>query len=334
MISKLNIAQSKPKPEELSAFSNIAFKKFLNLLGMWYEPTGETLPKYLPNLHTVPDIVCLKIRDFVYKDYLQEKNSFGNTLTEDDKKIAPEIVKLLYHTRNYYSHFLHVPNDLKLDGKLRAKLKALTFTCFEKASGPEKERDADVAEWQLQNPLFESDQITEQDAIFFVSLFLMKSEGTKLTRYWLRKKTTVPSLTDKLVKILTYYCHRDGATRKFYNQGEASLFDQGIEQIEEVLAARTFYKINDYLSGVPSHVYAPQLYPFFMTGEAPKRVVTKEEYQTFFQILQKQIDSKDATVEAFSGHISLLNQLKLASSPRGEKADTIAFSLKKASKYI
>lgn len=328
MISKLNIAQSKPKPEELSTFSNIAFEKFLKLLRMWYEPTGETLPKYLPDLQTVPDIVCLKIKDFVYKDYLQEKNSFGNALTEDDKKIAPEIVKLLYHTRNYYSHFLHVPTDLKLDGKLRAKLKALINTCFDKGNVLEKERDADVKQWQLQNPLFESDQITEQDAIFFVALFLMKSEGTKLIRYWLRKKMTSPSLTDKLVKILTYYCHRDGATRKFYNQKEASLFEQGIDQIEEVLAARTFYKINDYLSGVPPHIYNPQLYPFFIADKTPKRVVTKEEYQTFFQNLQKSIESKDTTAQTFSGHISVLNQLKLASSTQGEKADTIAFSLK------
>jgi hypothetical protein len=214
---------------------------------------------------TLPDSAYLKLRDFLWKGFIFEKNSSGLELTEKEKRLIHKMVAKMVEIRNFHSHVWHDNVNLIFDKELKTWIEYLheyALQILQKENSREVDKYREKAK-NLFDSFGEAFYITQDGRNFFLSFFLKKSEMSRFMQQ--RKGCKRNDKPEFRIKHLVYrfYCHRDGATKNRYSVENTvfSELDEGSKS--EILQARQLYKMLSYLNDIPSQVIDRKLFPLY-----------------------------------------------------------------------
>lgn len=268
------------KDPEFAIFFNVAFTKLLRTVHYWETGNKEEIDEndldtiYGPIIKGWNDNeintdfsaeTYSKLRNYIWKGYLNERNSSGYELTTKDQNLIRALISKLQDLRNFHSHVYHDNKALEFDPKLK---KFIEEELHDHAMNSFASRYLDEIEFYQQNykqhPLFKKNWITQEGRTFFLSLFLTTGE---ISRFLQQRRGSKKN--DELkyrIKHLIYrfYAHRDGAARKYYNQEEALHDSLSDSEMNELLNARQFYKINAFVNDIPEYMHDTDKFPLYI----------------------------------------------------------------------
>jgi hypothetical protein len=276
------------KTSEYAVFYNIAFWWMSDMIEKLYKTENASSnmenqddhSPYLdrfnsdgenPNETSLSDASYLRLRDYLWKGYLFDKNSSGLELTEKDKRLIHKIIKKLVEIRNFHSHYWHDNENLLFDTELMNwvdHLHIYALEMLEKENGFEVDiYKKDFTSKPKKRALTFFDQhdgkyyITQDGRNFFLSFFLKKSEISRFMQQ--RKGCKRNDKPEFKIKHLVYrfYTHRDGATKNRYSIENTVFSELDTVSKTEILQARQVHKILSYLNDVPSEVIDKKLFP-------------------------------------------------------------------------
>ncbi len=292
------------KTPELAIFYNIAFFRmagYLNfLLGNDYETDKDSLEKVVKiwkskvsdNADTLKTADYSKLRNYLWKAYMLDKNTAGFILEESEIQMIREMIFKLYHIRNFQSHIWHDNQALVCSRELSFFIEELhenAIMAQTMDSKLNKEVDKYINNYsdirknkngQRNNiklfDIHDNKYYLKQDGrVFFLSMFLNRGEMNQLMQLSKGfKRNDIPEYKIKR-RIFQYYTHRDGASRNYYGFEENILESLPQDQQEETLAARQTFKILSNLNDIPSESSNPHLFPLFLVNGYPVEKATQ-----------------------------------------------------------
>lgn len=266
------------KTSEYAVFYNIAYWWISDMLKRIYKNTdtsahGETSPfiqRFIVdgediNTSKISDADYIKLRDYLWKGYLFDKNKSGSIITFSDKVFIHKMIAKLAEIRNFHSHYWHDNSVLKFDEDLKNRIENLHDYAVNKLR-VEYSKEIEKYEERRDN-LFDKHEgnyfITQEGRNFFLSFFLKKSE---ISRFMQQRKgckrNDKPEFKIKHL-VYRYYTHRDGASRNRYSIEETVFSALDPESKSEINKARQVYKMMTYLNDIPSEVIDKNLFPLF-----------------------------------------------------------------------
>lgn len=275
------------KYPEFAIFFNLAFFRIAGLInhlrGEKYEANKDALltkvDSWLKNANDAKnDKVFSKLRDYLWKGFMTNKNSSGYVITSDDRKIIIEALEKLNEIRNFQSHCWHDNVVLCFSPELKKHILQLHDDAklfFMKDYSKEL---LDYEKASKERPLFKThegkDYITKDGKAFFLSFFLTRGEMARFLQLHKGYKRT--DTNEFKIKHLVYrfYTHRDGAARQHYGQEDNMLGTMTLEEQQEILAARQAYKLISYLNDVPDVSNELKLFPLYLPD---KTLITNAE---------------------------------------------------------
>jgi len=270
------------KTPEYAVFYNIAYWWISDMLKRLYKNTDiskheETSPfidRFINDGQNIDspifsDADYIKLRDYLWKGYMFDKNKSGSIITFNDKVLIHKMIAKLAEIRNFHSHYWHDNANLKFDFELKKWIEDLHDYAVNKLR-IEYSKEIERYESKKDN-LFDkhgSDYfITKEGRNFFLSFFLKKSE---ISRFMQQRKgckrNDKPEFKIKHL-IYRYYTHRDGASRNRYSIEETVFSELDKESKSEINKARQVYKMLTYLNDIPSEVIDKKLFPLFCNNE-------------------------------------------------------------------
>jgi len=270
------------KTPEYAVFYNIAYWWISDMLKRLYKNTDtskneETSPfidrfiTYVNNIYssTLSDADYIKLRDYLWKGYMFDKNKSGSIITSQDKVLIHKIIAKLAEIRNFHSHYWHDNTNLKFDIELKKWIEYLHNYAVDKLR-LEYSKEIERYESNKDN-LFDkhgSDYfITQEGRNFFLSFFLKKSEISHFMQQ--RKGCKRNDKPEFKIKHLVYrfFTHRDGASRNRYSIEETVFSELDADSKSEINKARQVYKMLTYLNDIPSEVIDKQLFALLWDNE-------------------------------------------------------------------
>lgn len=269
------------KAAEFAVFFNIAFAKLLRTIHFWKtgkiefdenkldDLYGPMLDQFEQNRVTddLSDEMYAKLRNYIWKGYLSERNSSGYALEAKDKTTIRQLLCKLRDLRNFHAHLFHDNAELAFKPDLQAFIKRLHDDAMYSFSEKHPEEIQFYQENLLEHPLFKENRITQEGRTFFLSLFLTTGEVSRLLQQRRGSKKNDELRFRIKHHIYRYYAHRDGAARKYYNL-EEGLHDTLTEQeLAELLNAQKFYRLNTQANDVPEFLHDTDLFPLYFRPE-------------------------------------------------------------------
>lgn len=265
------------KYPEFAIFFNLAFFRIAglvnHLLGKKYEANKSTLEKefdsWLKNANdTKNDKVFSKLRDYLWKGFMTNKNSSGYVITPEDRKIIIEALEKLNEIRNFQSHYWHDNVVLCFSPELKKHILRLHEDAKLSFMKDYSKELLDYESACKERPLFKThegkDYITKDGKAFFLSFFLTRGEMARFLQLHKGYKRT--DTNEFKIKHLVYrfYTHRDGAARQHYGQEDNMLGTMTALEQQEILAARQAFKLISYLNDVPEVSNELKLFPLYL----------------------------------------------------------------------
>ena len=214
------------KTPEYAVFYNIAYWWISDMLKRLYKNTDtsmheETSPfidRFIADgknidFSTLSNADYIKLRDYLWKGYMFDKNKSGSIITSKDKVLIHRMIAKLTEIRNFHSHYWHDNVNLKFDFELKKWIEDLHDYAVNKLR---IQYSKEIERYESnKNSLFNkhgSDYfITQEGRNFFLSFFLKKSE---ISRFMQQRKgckrNDKPEFKIKHL-VYRYYTHRDGA---------------------------------------------------------------------------------------------------------------------------
>lgn len=279
----------KQKTPELAVFYNIAFFRVAgivnHLLGNSYEQDKNRLENVYINWlgvagtadDTLPEAAYSRLRNYLWKGYLLEKNSSGYELTQDDRQLVREMLHLLYNVRNFHSHAWHDNKALVYSPELSAfieELHGIASSAQSKEMPEQTKRYLDEhkdsrGDGQWSSFFYKASDtehyLTPDGRTFILSFFLTRGEMARfLQQRKGSKRNDKPEFKIKHL-VYRYFTHRDGASRNFYSYEEPLLNTLPENERREVLAMRQAFKVISYLNDVPQQSNDTELFPLWKT---------------------------------------------------------------------
>ncbi|HAF28485.1 MAG TPA: hypothetical protein DCG75_05495 [Bacteroidales bacterium] len=270
------------KTPEYAVFYNIAYWWMSEMLKRLYkntdtsihEDTSPFIQRFVNdgeeiNSSIFSDADYIKLRDYLWKGYLFDKNKSGSIITFKDKVIIHKIIAKLAEIRNFHSHYWHDNSILKCDEDLKSWIDFLHNYAVDKLR-VEYSKEIERYESNRDN-LFDmhgSDYfITQEGRNFFLSFFLKKSEMSRFMQQ--RKGCKRNDKPEFMIKhqVYRYYTHRDGASRNRYSIEETVFSALDPDSKSEINKARQVYKMLAYLNDIPSEVIDKKLFPLLLNDE-------------------------------------------------------------------
>lgn len=332
------------KTPELALFYNLAYDRIERFIKTEDKNVSDNAIKSLFNNEIPnPDLnigTFIKLKNYLWKGYNDDKNSSGTGITEKEISIIRKILYRLTQIRNFQSHYYHSNEPLKFDHDLRIFIQDLFKYAKGKLSGANlheihkfdknfNKRKEDYNKknankstlGQIFNHITDNGKndyyLNSEGKNFFLSLFLTTGEMKKFLKQ--RRGSKRDDTKEFTIKhaLYTFYCHRDGATRFHYNQEENFL--ESHEAIsKEILKKRQVYKINTYLNDVPESINDPSLFPLFDDKDniitEPLDLIKFCKVKNIFNVLSFELATKlmqDKQVKTFEHTI----EIKHASYP-------------------
>lgn len=279
------------KLPEFAIFYNIAFFRIAglisHLLGKPFESDKnkleETFQEWLGDAtNQNNDKVFSKLRDYLWKGYLTDKNTSGYVLQEQDKAMIVQMLTKLNEVRNFHSHYWHDNSVLVFSPTLKNHIQELHDYAKWSFMGEYANELPDYDQKCKERPLFKQHDnqefITAEGRVFFLSFFLTRGEMARfLQQHKGSKRNDTKEFKIKHL-IYRYYTHRDGAARQHYGQEENVLETMSETEQNEILAARQAFKLISYLNDVPFLSNDPELFPLFVKD---KKVETANDLIEF-----------------------------------------------------
>lgn len=209
------------------------------------------------------------LTELFWKTHRDRKNSNGYVPSETDKKMIHEVIQKLNEFRNYHSHIWHD------NGALACSPELVKFVeeKYEKALGALYEEDpkgvieyearlkanrnfsglglfkavSDGGKTNIHDPRY----ITQEGRLFFLSFFLTTGQMSQLLQQHKGSKRTDMPLYRMKHLLYKFYCHRDGSSLFDLNHQENVLSSLSNEESNNILHARTAYKLITYLYDYP-----------------------------------------------------------------------------------
>lgn len=288
------------KSAEFAVFFNVAFTKLLRTIYYWQEGKievdenkldtkyGSLIDTFLSNQveNDLSDEIYSKLRNYIWKGYLSERNSSGYELSLEDKRMIRMLIYKLRALRNFHSHIYHDNHELSFPEDLRNFVTRLHNEAMYAFAIKHPEEVSFYQENLLEHPLFKEQKwITQEGRTFFLCLFLTTGEVSRLLQQ--RRGSKQNNELKYRIKhyIYRYYAHRDGAARKYYNMEESLHDTLPDDELTDLLYAQKFYKINSQINDIPSFLYNFELFPLFVKDEQGSfwRCETVEDMVLFCQ---------------------------------------------------
>lgn len=270
------------KLPEFAVFYNIAF---FNMAGLLYhlinpkegyendkDKLERAFKKWLEGIQQNQDILrdagYGRLRRYLWKGYLTEKNRSGYMLTEDDKACIRKMLIKLYHIRNFHSHYWHDNAELEFDAGLKEFIEKLHTD----ASNSMAEKYAFELPVYNQNyhkhPFFKTHDgktfMTQEGRTFFLGFFLTRGQMTRfMQQHKGCKRNDQPEFKIKY-EVYRYYTHRDGAARHYYGYEDEVFSQLPEDERQQVWKARQGFKLINYLNDIPAQSNDPELFPLFL----------------------------------------------------------------------
>lgn len=271
------------KDAEFAIFFNTAHTKLLRTINYWQ--TGQiefdegkldkTFNPYLDRFENnqpgadFSDEIYAKLRNYIWKGYLHERNSAGYELNRRDKTLIRHLICKLRALRNFHSHAYHDNADLTFSEELRLFVEDLHADAMHEFS--QKYPPEEIGFYQenlAKHPLFKQGRITQEGRTFFLCLFLTSGEVSRLLQQRRGSKKNDELRFRIKHYIYRYYAHRDGAARKYYNLEEDLHDTLPEEELRGLLDAQKFYKLNTQVNDVPEFLHRRDLFPLFLKNAA------------------------------------------------------------------
>lgn len=266
------------KAPEFAIFFNIACTKLFRTIHYWQ--TGkiefdETVldKKFNPYLDRFEenrpgddftDEIYAKLRNYIWKGYLHERNSSGYELIPKDKNRIRQLMCKLRAFRNFHAHIYHDNAELTCNQELQNFVTDLHHAAMHAFAEKHPEEIGFYQKNLAEHPLFKEGRITQEGRTFFLCLFLTSGEVSRLLQQRRGSKKNDELKFRLKHQIYRYYAHRDGAARKYYNLEEDLHDTLPPEQLQDLLAAQKFYKLNTQVNDVPEFLHARNLFPLFL----------------------------------------------------------------------
>lgn len=247
-------------------------------------------------LLTLPDILWIKLKNYLWKGYSDDRNSSGTHVSDAEKHIIQQMIARLYYLRNFQSHFYHKNDCLFFDYSLAGFIEEryewalnslsksypdlvayyrLRFKQAEKRALEERMKNGDGEPGKTTlNPEYvfifrrvghnDSRKLTYEGKGFFLSFFLTKGEMIRFLKQ--RRGAKRDDLREFKIKheIYTFYCHREGATRFHYNQDSSWLDGLQAGDRAEILKIKKSLALVSYLNDIPDYLFDTGLFPIPM----------------------------------------------------------------------
>jgi hypothetical protein len=267
------------KSPEFAVFYNVAFFRlcgYLNhLSGNTYTNDKNKLEKYFTDwvssikagCDLLPDKAYSLLRNYLWKGYKLNKNSSGYELKESHKNLVQKLLISLYNIRNFHSHIWHDNSVLEFERSTEAFIEYLFNDAIliqtEKYPNQVERFNEEKSKFPLFKPVDGKILITQEGRTFFLSFFLTSGEMSRFLQQ--RKGSRRNDTPEFKIKHLVYkeYCHRDGASRNHYGFEENMLSSLPESEKKEILSARQFSKIYNYLNDVPEISNDPYLFELY-----------------------------------------------------------------------
>lgn len=267
------------KDAEFAVFFNVAFTKVLRTVHFWKTGViefdeekldtlyGTLLDQFEQSRHVADDLsdeMYAKLRNYIWKGYLSERNSSGYTLAPEDKTRIRQLLCKLRALRNFHGHVYHDNAEIDFQPELRDFILRLHDDAMYLFSEKHPEEVEFYQKNLLEHPLFKQGRyITQEGRTFFLSLFLTTGEVSRLLQQRRGSKKNDELRFRIKHSIYRHYAHRDGAARKYYNL-EENLHDTLTEQeLAELLNAQKFYRLNVQANDTPEFLHDTGLFPLF-----------------------------------------------------------------------
>ncbi len=270
------------KSAEFAVFFNIAFTKLFRTIYYWQEgriefDENKLDARYNPLIdqfgagqiaNDLSDEIYSKLRSYIWKGYLTERNSSGYVLEAKDRKMIRQLICKLRALRDFHSHIYHDNAELTFPNELKQFIVDLHNDAMYAFTEKHPEEVSFYQKNLLKHPLFDKEsRITQEGRTFFLSLFLTSGEVSRLLQQRRGSKKNDELKFRIKHYIYRYYAHRDGAARKYYNLEEDLHDTLPPEELEELLFARQFYKLNAQVNGIPPFLHDTDLFPLFFKNE-------------------------------------------------------------------
>jgi hypothetical protein len=225
--------------------------------------------------------------EHLWKAHALSKNSEGYVATERDGQIIELLFAKLDALRNYHSHIWH-DNDV-LD--FTPELKKFVLQKYEEARmGLYKEFPGAVTDYEnlLQKEKYakhaalfkaikqgsqQKNYITEEGRLFFLSFFLTTGQMNQLLQQRKgSKRTDLPEFKIKR-QLYTYYSNRDGAAIASYNHEDRFIDSFDASEKQNILKARTAFKLITYLVDYPEYWGSNEAMPLLDVNSTPVKTV-------------------------------------------------------------
>jgi hypothetical protein len=255
-----------------------------------------------------------------WKAHLQSKNSDGYQVTEKDKRIIAGLITKVTELRNYHSHIWHDNSVLEFS----EELKVFTEQKYEEAkAGLISQYPGAVADFEAllkkdkykkKQPLFKKAEgknfITTEGRVFFLGFFLSTGQMNQfLQQRSGYKRSDLPEFKIKRI-LYTFYCNRDGAAIAKFNHEERVIDQLDKNTRQNILKARTAYKLLSYLVDYPEYWGNKDDMPLFDNNNEPikqvkqlKQFIEQENllHQLSFTLIERTAivaEDEDTTAEA------------------------------------
>jgi hypothetical protein len=269
------------KTAQLAIFNNMAFTRIAGLLNHLRQKPHtddkdvleQVFKKWLgdnPTKKPENDVIFHKLRDYLWKGYRDHRNSSGHILTDGDRSLVVDMLRVLEPIRNFHSHIWHDNNVLRVSPELAKHIQYLhdmAKLSLMKDHGDEiVEYEKNAQKFPLFRVHSSGDYLTFEGRLFFLSFFLTHGEMSRLLHQSRgSKRDDKPEFKIKH-RIFKYYAHRDGAARQHYGYEEGALSKMEVAERNDVLNMRQAYKIVSYLNDLPPVLSDTKLFPLFVEG--------------------------------------------------------------------
>lgn len=241
------------KTPELAIFYNLAhdnIKKFIQSIDGRH--AGKKLTEIIGNLS---DEVFARLREYIWKGGIFNKNDEGHTVTPDEKQLIKELLCKLNGLRNFQSHYWHDSAPLKLSNILVHFIEDYHEIAFAKLMADHSRNSRLYATQRSKYPFFKSSHnnkfLTLEGRVFFLSFFLTRGEmDMLLSQTKGSKQNNTPDFKLKR-EIYTYFCHREGSSWENIGVQNEELEQTDAKEQDRILKGRQSYKILNYLNDVP-----------------------------------------------------------------------------------
>lgn len=269
------------KAPEFAIFFNTAFTKLLRSIHFWKTGKiefdennldgayGDLIDQFesgnVPN--DLDEQIYVQLRNYIWKGYRTERNSAGYILETTDRKMIRLLIAKLRALRNFHSHVYHDNAELTFHPQLQQFIKELHDDAMFAFSQKHPEEIGFYQRNLEKHPLFKDNRITQEGRTFFLSLFLTTGEVSRLLQQRRGSKKNDELRFRIKHYIYRYYAHRDGAARKYYNLEEGMHSTLPEEELQSLLFAQKFYKINTQINDVPAFLHEQHFFPLYYRGK-------------------------------------------------------------------